>query len=352
MTEIPKPDFSPHPLVRNAHIQSILASSALRKSSLLSRASGMVAASEELILHAGVEEGEEIRLQGFLSRPAQRAGRPGPLADHLVVMLHGWEGSANSNYMLDAGDLLWRQGYTVCRLNFRDHGDTHHLNPGIFHSCRLDEVVRAIGSLVDQVKPRHLFLAGFSLGGNFSLRVALRAPAAGLNIRHLVAVSPVISPHNGLRAIETAPWFYSYYFMRKWRRSLRRKAELFPQHQRVSSMLKADMRELTALLVENYTEFPDLDAYLDGYSVAGSRLQDLQVPATIITARDDPVIPLEDFHRLMLPASTRTVLTHHGGHCGFIESLDFGSWIPGFIADTLARHADAEPLAGDPAIVN
>jgi predicted alpha/beta-fold hydrolase len=38
---------------------------------------------------------------------------------------------------------LLQAGFATFRLNFRDHGDTHHLNPGLFHSNRIDEVVRA-----------------------------------------------------------------------------------------------------------------------------------------------------------------------------------------------------------------
>ena len=35
----------------------------------------------------------------------------------------------------------------MVRLNLRDHGDSHHLNPGIFHSCRIAEVVGAVQRL-------------------------------------------------------------------------------------------------------------------------------------------------------------------------------------------------------------
>ena len=34
--------------------------------------------------------------------------------------------------------------YDVARLNLRDHGDSHHLNDEIFHSCRIAEVVGAV----------------------------------------------------------------------------------------------------------------------------------------------------------------------------------------------------------------
>ena len=57
------------------------------------------------------------------------------------MLLHGWEGSAESSCVLSLGSLLYSAGYDVLRLNLRDHGGTQRLNREIFHSCRLPEVV-------------------------------------------------------------------------------------------------------------------------------------------------------------------------------------------------------------------
>ena len=112
------------------------------------------------------ESVDGIRLQGLYSaQPGESRG--------LAVLLHGWEGSVNSNYVLANGARLYGEGFDVFRLNFRDHGDTHHLNHEIFHSCRLDEVVNALADLQRSLKARRWFLAGYSLGGNFSMRVGL-----------------------------------------------------------------------------------------------------------------------------------------------------------------------------------
>jgi len=132
------------------------------------------------------------------------------------VLLHGWEGSVNSSYILANWARLYQAGFDVFRLNFRDHGDTHHLNPGIFHSCRLDEVINALRDLQDRLQAGPWFLAGYSLGGNFSLRVALNAEQAGLNLAQVVAICPVINPANAMSAMEQGLRFYEWYFERKW----------------------------------------------------------------------------------------------------------------------------------------
>ncbi len=302
--------FRPPPLLRNRHVQSLLASSGLRRLRARQVAARLEQAAQELILDGG----DGARLQGFLTRQDAQ-----PQARGLVVLLHGWEGRVDSNYVLFSGARLLEEGFDVFRLHFRDHGDTHALNPGLFHSCRIGEVVSAIADLAQRVPHHRLAVAGYSLGGNFALRVALRAPTAGVELAHALAICPVIDPRAGLEAIEAAPWFYQRYFVHKWSRSLRRKQALYPDRYRFSDdELHAGLRELTRILVERHTRFPDLDAYLDGYSIAGDRLAALTVPASILTAADDPVIPVADFRSLDLSATTRLEIADFGGHCGFI----------------------------------
>ncbi len=322
-------EFRPAALLRNPHLQSVLASSRLRRLNRRLQQVG-VGMTEHLL-----DCGEGARLQGFHTPQRARAEARG-----LAVLLHGWEGSVQSSYMLHTGTRLLEEGFDLFRLNFRDHGDTHHLNPELFHSNRLDEVLGALRAIAATFPTRPLLLAGYSLGGNFTLRVALRAPDAGIPLAAAAAVCPVISPHSGLAALERAPWFYHAYFMQKWRASLIRKQRLFPGHFRFTrAELAGSMRELTALLVERHTDFPDLDAYLHGYAVAGERLADLAVPTAILTAADDPIIPVEDFHALRLPACASLRIAEHGGHCGFLRDLRMRGFAEDFVLQAFARHA-------------
>jgi predicted alpha/beta-fold hydrolase len=324
-------DFRPHRLLRNPHVQSVLASSGVRRWLFRRRREQLEADASELILECG----DGVRLQGFHSPQRVREQTRG-----LVVLLHGWEGSVQSSYLLHTGARLLAEGWDVFRLNFRDHGDTHHLNPEMFHSCRLDEVVGALLGVQQRYAPPRLAIVGFSLGGNFALRVALRAPAAGLSLSYALAVCPAVHPPDILNAIERAPWFYHAYFMLKWRESLRRKQRLFPDAARFSpAELGTSMRQLTATMVARHTDFGTLDAYLDGYSIAGDRLADLAVPATILTASDDPIIPVDGFHDLKLSASTELEIAPAGGHCGFIRDFSLRSWTEDFIAERLGRLA-------------
>jgi predicted alpha/beta-fold hydrolase len=325
-------EFRPRGWLRNPHIQSVLASSGMRRLLFRRRRGALEDRAEEHILDCG----NGVRLQGFRTRQTVRA-QPRALA----VLLHGWEGSVQSSYILHTGSRLLGEGCDVFRLNFRDHGDTHHLNRDLFHSCRIDEVVGAVAAVARRFPERPLIIGGYSLGGNFALRVALRAPAAGIPLAWVFAVCPVISPHAGLASIESAPWFYETYFLRKWRRSLQRKQTHFPDRELFSrAELRGSLRALTRDLVLRHTDFGSLDNYLDGYSIAGDRLAALTIPATILTAADDPVIPVANFRELSLAADTELTIVPHGGHCGFIRDFSLRSWAEDFLVDRLNRFAE------------
>jgi len=324
-------DFRPPRLLRNGHVQTMLSSSSVRRL-FLRRRIRMVHTGAERVTFA-LSDG--VRLVGALTRQQTRSSTRG-----LAVIYHGWEGSIESSYVLQTGASLLEAGWDVFRLNFRDHGDTHHLNVGLFHSCLINEVVEATAEAIARFRTHGapVGLAGFSLGGNFALRVALRAPSVGMPLSHTVAVCPVIDPHAGLRALETAPRMYEWYFMHKWRGSLKRKQRLYPnQDYFARDDLRQGLRGLTRVQVQRHTDFGTLENYLDGYSVSGERLAQLAVPTTILTAEDDPVIPVREFLELKLPDCVELDIAPSGGHCSFVQNW----WLRSFTDDYITARFNA-----------
>src|SRR6185503_5043977 len=174
-----------------------------------------------------------------------------------------------------------------------DHGATHALNRELFHSCRIDEVVEATRSAMAAHPAPRTFLIGHSLGGNFAMRVAVRAPAAGLDLTKVVAICPVLRPHSTMRALEEGLWVYRSYFLRRWRRSLLAKAACFPDLYDFGDLRRfPTLTATTDFFATRYAGFADLDAYLSGYAITGDALRNLAVPSRLIASADDPVIPI------------------------------------------------------------
>lgn len=322
--------------LRSPHVQSLLGTSPVRRA----RGAWLLRKIGATTTPHLIDGGEGVRLHGMHSHV------PGRTARGLALLLHGWEGSVESSYMRLTAARLLAKGFDVFRLNFRDHGDTHHLNQALFHSNRIDEVLHAAGDIARRFSPGAMVVAGYSLGGNFALRVGLRAPAAGLPVERVVAVCPVLDPAVTMAQLERALPVYVRYFEESWRESLRRKRAAFPAlYDFDDSVLKLRMRDLTRWMVERHTDFDSLDDYFDGYAIAGDRLTALAMPADILTAEDDPVIPVRDFRALQLNAESRVEIARWGGHCAFLEGANLEGYAERWVAErlTLAAERRAAP---------
>ncbi len=202
----------------------------------------------------------------------------------LVVLLHGWLGCSDSLYLITLGDFLFKQGFTVVRLNLRDHRNSHHLNEGIFHSCRIQEVINACIYIQNEFN-QTLSLIGFSLGANFALRVNAFTTHEQLDLNNTISFCPVIDPNNTLEALENSLLVYRNYFMQRWKTAFYQKAQAFPHLYTKKTFDQCNtLRQATEVLATHYDGFKDLNAYLHGYSIAGDRLSTLQSSAHVVLA--------------------------------------------------------------------
>jgi predicted alpha/beta-fold hydrolase len=253
-------------------------------------------------------------------------------------------------YMLSVAGRLHAEGYRVVRLNLRDHGASQALNPGIFHSCRLTEVAGAVGAIRRRFADGPLFLAGFSLGGNFALRVAAD-PATAPGLAGVVAVCPVLDPRETMRALDGGLAAYRLYFLRRWARTLSLKQAAFPELYDFGDLARfRTLTDMTDYFVTRHTEYPDLQTYLRGYAITEGRLASLTVPSHVLLADDDPVIPVADVARLAPVPALRITRSRFGGHCGFLTSWSLRSWLDVFVARGLALTApeSRSPATGSP----
>ena len=309
----PLNSFHPPPFLKNAYVQTILGSSKLRT---LAPNIMRDVACEKII-----NTPEDIKLLGYHS------AQNGRQAKGLAILLHGWEGSSDSTYILRCARSLYLNGYDVFRLNFRDHGDSHHLNTGIFYAVLLEEVYQAVMHAAGLANGAPVFLIGFSLGGNFVLRILKKCVSIPIaNLCHAVSISPVLNPEKSTMKIDRIG-FIRKYFLAKWRRSLSKKQKLFPDLYDFEAVMHLkSIQAVTDALLERYSDFQTARDYFQAYAVMGSDIENIQAPTTIITAEDDPIIPIEDFYELKLNKNTQLVVHSHGGHNGFITGFKLQSW--------------------------
>ena len=300
--------FRPHPLFRSGHAQTLAAYLWPRRRALLAGA----AADEERLFE--VEPGVRVLVRCRWQRGAKSAPT--------ILLVHGLEGSSESTYMLGTAEKAHRAGFNVLRMNLRTCGDTLHLAQTLYHSGLSQDPRAVIEELSAGDGLGDIFLAGFSLGGNQSLKLAGemggRVPAS---LRGVCAVSPSIDLAACADAIHwRSNWLYSQRFLSGLKRRLRQAAAHYPE---IYSADAADfvrsIREFDSLVTAPHGGFRDADDYY-ARSSALQFIGSISTPTLIIQAQDDPFVPFDAFRHPSL-SSTPSVLMlapEHGGHVGFL----------------------------------
>jgi len=316
--------FRPPRHLRNAHIQTVLNSQGprrIRARKILQRLS-----TQRLTLQA--TDGTRLLADLDLAVSPRSA---------LVVLLHGWEGSSRSSYIVTTAAPLLARGFDVLRINLRDHGDSYHLNRELFNSTRSPEVASALQGFVDSHDYEHVFLGGFSLGASFALRIAADS-GVDLGLDAVVAVCPPADPARAMDALNQGLFVYERYFFKRWHESLQRKLECFPELDYAAELAASkSLDDLNRLFIPRHTIYNEVDDYFAAYALVGDRLSSMAMPAYLIAAEDDPIIPVDDLARIG-PNENLHIETHrYGGHCGFLENLAARSWVENRILELVEQ---------------
>ena len=312
--------FAPPFWLRPSLVQTALASFKFRKRGK----NPMLDVAQDRIMDC--EDG--VRLKGSYS--------PHPDNKALVIFLHGWEGSQDSTYVVACGRHMYHQGASVFRLNYRDHGDSHDLNEGLFYSTLFNEVFDAVKQAAELADGAPVYIVGFSLGGNFALRIARSLRDLTIkNLQHIFAISPVVDPWGAAPLVDKT-WLYRRYFLKKWTASLKKKQALYPELYNFDYIMsERRVLSMTSKLIPKYSDYPDMESYFNAYRVDPHDLEHCPVPISLVTARDDGIIPVDDIMSLTLNENARRIIHDHGGHNGFFQSLTGPTWYDDYVSSLI-----------------
>ena len=220
-----------------------------------------------------------------------------------LILVHGLEGCHDSHYMRGIAHKAWHAGIHVLRLNQRNCGGTEHLTPTLYHGGLSQDIGVVVEELTKKDGIQAIWVAGYSMGGNLVLKLAGESGDRLPTLKGVAAVCPNIHPAACVEALEHRKnWLYHEHFMIKLKARLKRKAQLFPGKWDIS---RYPYIRTMSQFDDAYTA-PDggfLNA-LDYYERTGSRhlLHQIRIPTLIITAADDPFIPI---HTFKIPALAR-----------------------------------------------
>ena len=245
-----------------------------------------------------------------------------------VIIVHGLEGSAESQYVIGNANKAWAAGWNVVRMNIRNCGGTENLSSTLYHSGLSGDVRAIVRTLIEQDRLPRIALIGYSMGGNQVLKAAGEWGAD--HPRELKAVAAV-SPGMDLDACATLlhQWrnrIYEWHFLWSLKKRMRYKAKLFPGRFDVSRLRGLrSIRDFDDRVTALYCGFAGAADYYHRASAARV-IARVAVPTLILHALDDPFITITPESRAKILANPNIHLleTRHGGHCGFLAAAGNG----------------------------
>jgi predicted alpha/beta-fold hydrolase len=289
-----------------------------------------------------------------------------------AIIVHGLEGSANSQYVIGNANKLWAAGCNVVRMNMRNCGDSRYWSgkqvndphgpaaldpdsicPTLYHSG-LSGDVRAVARHVVRTRGlSRIAILGYSMGGNMVLKLAGELgddpmPESYVpEIRACVAVSPAADLSASADALHRPiNRIYERRFLRALERHYLHKVSLYPERYSAARAYNLNsIREFDEHVTAYYSGFRGAEDYYTRSS-ASQLIAKIPIPTLVLHALDDPFIRLlpETCDRLRANSNVSLIETRHGGHCAFLADANPNTNDDGYWAEqTALRFLQALP---------
>jgi predicted alpha/beta-fold hydrolase len=246
--------------------------------------------------------------------------------------------------MLRASAKLRARGVRVFRMDLRGCGAGLGLARHPLHAGRSEDAA-AVLEYVHRLNPAaNIHVVGFSMGANIALKLAgelgTKAPP---HLASVIAVSPPIdlamctrNLHRGLNRL------YDRRFVVGLVKHIRQRVTAVPDA--LSRPLVPHPRrliEFDGLFTAPLSGFSDVHDY---YARASSCnvLARIAVPTLIVTAANDPIVPVAAFEPATYSPTTQLVIAPCGGHLGFIAKRGLDPdirWLDWRIVDWVTSQA-------------
>lgn len=255
------------------------------------------------------------------------------VGDPAILMMHGLGGSARNAFLVRVAAKLVQRGVRVFRLNLRGCGAGAGLARLPYNAGRSGDLKAAVAAVIEWCRepveqslatssgPSPLTLFGMSLSANLLLKyLGEEGSHVPTEVRRAIAINPPIDLARSVRTLERPlNRMYDQHFVKA-----------LIDHVRQQSIHRSDFAALPDPLPRTLFDFDDRftaphGGYLDAadyYTAASSqtRIPHIQIPTLILTAADDPLVPVEMFHeqRANWPDPVQLAITRGGGHLGYV----------------------------------
>lgn len=293
-------NYNPPLLYKSGHISTIY-------SGIIRKVNGLVQQRERLELADG----------DFLDLDWSYTASP---TDKVAILLHGLEGNAQRPYITGSAKQFNISGIDACAVNHRGCSDKPNRLWRSYHSGATDDLEAVIHHILKEKKYTKIYLMGFSLGGNMTLKYLGEGRPVPNEIKGAIAVSVPCSLYSSLlELLKTKNRLYAKRFMKHLMKKLRTKQLLFPD--RISNSEMAGIRNLKDFDDIYTSRAHGFKNVLDYYEKSSSLqfIHAIDTPTLIINARNDSFLGDQcyPYKEAEQNNSVYFELPLYGGHVGF-----------------------------------
>ena len=240
----------------------------------------------------------------------------------LTIISHGLEGSSSRPYMVGMAKSFVQNGFDVLAWNYRGCSGELNEKPIFYHSGAtydLDTVVSHASGNYDEI-----FLVGFSLGGNLTLKYLGEKRSRSPKIKKGVAISVPLDLGKSCDQISSREnILYSKRFLKTLKEKVILKSKKFPDHlDRKKLKYIRTLRDFDNHFTGPLHGFRDAEEY---YQVNSSLffLGQIEIPTLILNALNDPFLSSTCFPKDLAAKLDQVYFEFpdYGGHVGF-SSVD------------------------------
>jgi predicted alpha/beta-fold hydrolase len=310
--------FRPHPILRGGHLQTLAAT-------LITEPATSLAPE----LHrVDLGDGDWIVLHD--DQPAGwRSGDPS------LILVHGLGGCHAAGYMIRTATRFHAAGTRVFRVDMRGSGSARHPASQLNHAGRSDDILAAL-RVVDRLTGQGpIGMVGVSLGGNQLLKMLGEIDSESGQVEPCinrlwgaVAVAPPVDlircSENMQRAMMQP---YNRYFITRLLKNIPPGVTQHPVFEEFKRQRPPrTLLELDDRITAPVSGFRDAEEYYRRSS-ACNQLARISIPTLVIAAANDPIVPVDMFHRQSWAPDAQIEITTCGGHVGFVSLRKHRHWL-------------------------
>jgi len=239
-------------------------------------------------------------------------------SNKLVIISHGLEGNSHRAYVKGMAKVFHQNGYDVLAWNYRGCSEEMNRQLRFYHSGATDDLDLVVSHAVKEGY-KSIYLIGFSLGGNLTLKyLGEKGEALHSAIKRIAVFSVPLNLLTSCAKISNSGYgIYSRRFMKSLKAKVMDKASRLPA-------LKTDGLSNVKSLIEfdNLITAPlhGFENAVDYYTKCSSIyfLQNIHRPTLIVNALNDPFLS-EDCYPSTFNNHPYLTLEYpkRGGHVGF-----------------------------------